>query len=77
MMAIVAQDFKMGGLFGKRWGLQSPHKFKFKDPRDAFDEDYDTDGNYLPRESQQTIMTGVIARYHVGRIWQFIGISFR
>lgn len=76
MMSILAQEFKMGGLFCKRWGLQSPLDFKFKEPQDASDEDYDKYGQYIESGSQQTIMSGVIARYRVGCVWQLISISF-
>ncbi|EGG03773.1 uncharacterized protein MELLADRAFT_78483 [Melampsora larici-populina 98AG31] len=66
----------MGGLFCKRWGLQSPFDFKFKEPQNASDEDYDQDGQYVGNGDQQTIMSGVIARYQVGCVWQLISISF-
>ncbi|KAH9811589.1 hypothetical protein DFH28DRAFT_1084859 [Melampsora americana] len=67
----------MGGLFCKRWGLQSPFDFKFKTPQDSSDEDYDQDGgHHFESRAQQTIMSGVIARYRVGCVWQLISISF-
>ncbi|KAA1120099.1 hypothetical protein PGT21_037153 [Puccinia graminis f. sp. tritici] len=89
MVAILCQEFQLGGLFCKKSYFEPPTQFTLKMPNHLYDEEYwpqgahssiaDCDG-ILSKSSAEahrpTELDGVVSRYKIGQIWQLIGISF-
>jgi hypothetical protein len=90
MVAILCQEFQLGGLFCKKGYFEPPSQFTLKMPKQLDnEEDRATQASNFLMDSgnlscdhaiktyQTPELDGVISRYKVGQIWQSIGISYR
>jgi len=87
MVAILCQEFQLGGLFCKKWYFEPPSQFALKMPKQLYDEEppsHEAPGSIMDsafcesavKACETTELDGVVSRYKVGQIWQLIGISF-
>lgn len=88
MVAILCQEFQLGGLFCKKRYFEPPSQFALKMPKQLYDEEppsHEAPGSIMDstfyesavKAFETTELDGVVSRYKVGQIWQLIGISFR
>ncbi|KAH9469076.1 hypothetical protein Pst134EA_009599 [Puccinia striiformis f. sp. tritici] len=89
MIAILCQEFQLGGLFCKKSFFELPSRFTLKMPQKFHDEEdwYNEapssieDDDLLCQSPTEACspthgLDGVVARYKVGQVWQSIGSSF-
>ncbi|OAV90452.1 hypothetical protein PTTG_28328 [Puccinia triticina 1-1 BBBD Race 1] len=76
MVAILCQEFQLGGLFCKKWYFESPSQFALKMPNHLPDDAHRRDESPAENRDAPAELDGVISRYKVGQIWQLIGIGF-